>query len=120
MVLSPFYDINNSIFSIIVFHNFVSANSHENVSECLRRLLDNSEVNSIISEAITEGGEEVVVTCYLHDFTHMVYKPRLESEVEVMVELDCILIIRIIKYLFYSLSVNNFSKHRKQSKEQKH
>lgn len=65
---------------------YFSANSHENVTECLRRLLSNSEVKSIVSEAISEGGEESVVTCYLHDFTHMVYKPNDEGELEVKVE----------------------------------
>jgi len=56
-------------------------------------LLNNSEVNSIVSEAITEGGEERVVTCYLHDFTHMVYKPGTEEEVEVIVKFDCIRLV---------------------------
>lgn len=63
-------------------------------------MLNNSEVNSVVSEAITEGGEEAVVASYLHDFTHMVYKPHFEEEVEVMVELHCILIIKL-PVLFY-------------------
>ena len=68
----------------VVLH-FFSANSHENVTDCLRRLLSNSEFNSVVSEAISEGGEETVAVCYLHDFTHMVYKPGSEGEeVEVM------------------------------------
>ena len=62
-----------------------SANSHENVTDCLRKLLNSSDVNSAVSEAITEGGEETVAAYYLHDFTHMVYKPGSEEEeVEVM------------------------------------
>ena len=65
---------------------YFAANSHENVTECLRRLLNNSEVKSIVSEANSEGGEESVVNCYLHDFTHMVYKPNVEGELEVKVE----------------------------------
>ncbi|XP_078382607.1 E3 ubiquitin-protein ligase rnf213-alpha-like isoform X3 [Oculina patagonica] len=62
----------------------IAANSHENVTECLRRMLNNSEVKSIVSEAISEGGEESVVACYLHDFIHMVYKPHDDDELEVV------------------------------------
>ena len=68
---------------MVVFYT-VPANSHENVTDCLRRLLSNSEVNSVVSKAIAEGGEETVAACYLHDFTHMVYKPGSVKEVEVM------------------------------------
>lgn len=75
------------------------ANSHENVTECLRTLLNSSGVNSVVSEAITEGGEKAVAACYLHDFTHMVYKPRSEEEVEVMAEFECILIIKLSYFI---------------------
>lgn len=93
MVSSLLYGTNNSTFSIVVyifFFHIFSANSHENVTDCLRRLLNNSEVNSVVSEAINEGGEKTVAACYLHDFTHMVYKPGSEEEVEVMLGLNWI------------------------------
>ena len=61
-----------------------SANSPESVTECLRRMLNNSEVKVILSEATTEGGEAVVAR-YLHDFTHMTYKPQDDDEIEVTV-----------------------------------
>ena len=38
-----------------------------------------------LSEAISEGGEAVVAR-YLQDFTHMVYKPRDDDELEVTVD----------------------------------
>lgn len=63
--------------------NFV-ANSRETITECLRRLLDASDVRPIVSEATLEGGEDSVAR-YLHDFTHMVYKPQNEVELEVIV-----------------------------------
>ena len=75
------------------------ANSHENVTECLRTLLNNSRDNSVVSEAITEGGEKAVAACYLHDFTHMVYNPRSEEEVEVMPEFECIVIIKLSYFI---------------------
>ena len=40
----------------------------------------------VVSEAISEGGEDSVAR-YLHDFTHMVYKPQDEVELEVIVKL---------------------------------
>ena len=84
-----------------MFFTFL-ANSHENVTECLRTLLRNdSEVNSVVSEAITEGGEKPVAACYLHDFTHMVYKPRSEEEAEVMAEFERILIIKLSYFIMH-------------------
>lgn len=40
-------------------------------------------MKAIFSEAILEGGEAVVAR-YLHDFTHMTYKPQDEDELEVI------------------------------------
>ena len=69
------------------------------MTACLRSLLNSSRVNSVVSEAITEGGEKTVAACYLHDFTHMVYKPRSEEEVEVMAEFGCILITKLSYFI---------------------
>ena len=81
----------NQYFHLLYFDlYYFPANSHESVTECLRRLLNNSEVNSIVSEAINEGGQESVVTCYLHDFVHMVYKPHDEDDLEVKFEIHCV------------------------------
>ena len=63
---------------------YLVENSHETLIECLRRLLDASSVRQIVSEAISEGGENSVAR-YLHDFTQMVYKPQDDAETEVKV-----------------------------------
>lgn len=63
----------------------ILANSHESTTECMRKLLNNSEVQVILSEAISDGGEEVVA-CYLHDFAHMTYIPQGDDELKVTVE----------------------------------
>ena len=74
--IGTFIDIFQSLFLD------VSANSVESVTECFRRLFNNSEVQDVLQEAIKEGGE-AVVDRYLHDFIHMSYKPQDDDELEV-------------------------------------
>ena len=63
----------------------ILANSYESTTECMRKLLNNSEVHAILSEAISDGGEAVVAR-YLHDFAHMTYIPQGDDELEVTVD----------------------------------
>lgn len=81
----------------------ILANSHESTTECMRKLLNSSEVQAILSEAISDGGEEVVA-CYLHDFAHMTYIPQGDDELKVTVEYH---------YEMYSLKSYVVNFHRK-------
>ncbi|XP_022797655.1 E3 ubiquitin-protein ligase rnf213-alpha-like isoform X3 [Stylophora pistillata] len=63
----------------------IAANSLETVTECLRKFLDGSNVAQIVSDAISEGGEDSVAR-YLHDFAHMVNKPQDEAETEIVIK----------------------------------
>lgn len=69
--------------------------------ECLWMLLNGLGVNLVVLEVIIEGGEKMVVVCYLYDFIYMVYKFCFEEEVEVMVEFECILIIKLLYFIIF-------------------
>ncbi|CAH3163087.1 unnamed protein product, partial [Porites evermanni] len=61
----------------------IAVNSNESTTECMRRLVNNSEVHEILSKAISDGGE-AVADRYLHDFAHMTYAPQEDDELEVV------------------------------------
>ena len=63
----------------------ILVNSNESTTECMRRLVNNSEVHEILSKAISDGGE-AVADRYLHDFAHMTYAPQEDDELEVTVD----------------------------------
>ena len=80
-----YYFIHSFWLSCLFIAIIILANSHESTTECMRKLLNSSEVQAILSEAISDGGEEVVA-CYLHDFAHMTYIPQGDDELKVTVE----------------------------------
>lgn len=63
----------------------ILVNSNESTTECMRNLLNSSQVHEILSEAISDGGE-AVADRYLHDFAHMTYTPQGDDELEVTVD----------------------------------
>ena len=66
------------------FFSTFSANAVNSESECLRRLLESSKWMAYLADAFTEGGE-AIIDCYLHDFSHMVYRTQDERELEVSI-----------------------------------
>ncbi|PFX29705.1 E3 ubiquitin-protein ligase RNF213 [Stylophora pistillata] len=58
----------------------IAARTNLPVQQCLRDLVTDSEIGRLLEESEYEGYEEAAVMRYLHDFVHMVQRPTLLGE----------------------------------------